>query len=169
MATVGEVYQAFKDDGIAKIVSGFYDNVMEAKQPGRPNHFGTVSFCQFVKYAKIEKRKIKRGFDEKDLIETTISVMLDEDRLEIMETREIYSLILGTSGGYRMHLVINNQMVIDYEVDAYDRPVNIHTYIKGDWIGMLTNENNTYKLDINESNKFISRVDNVVDPNKFKL
>lgn len=169
MPSIGEVNSAFIKDKIASIVGKFYDNIIESKKLSTPNHFGTASFCQFAKYAIVNSKIIKRGYDETDLKETTIYGIFDEYKIELTEIKELPGWILGTSGGYSMILMIDGTTVIDYKVDQYDFLVTINAYIKSFWIDMLQNENKVYLKDIQDIWIKNSRVDNPVDPDKFKL
>lgn len=169
MPTIGEVNSAFIKDKIASIVGKFYDNIIDSKKSLMPNHFGTTGFCQFLKYANINTKTIKRGFDETDLKETTIIGIFDEYKFELTEIKELPGWILGKSGGYSMILTIDGTTVLDYQVDQYDHPLAINAYIKGFWIDMLQNENKIYLKDTQDRWIKNSRVDNPVDPDKFKI
>lgn len=169
MPTIIQVVEAFKKDEIAKIVSTFYDNIVESKKPGRPNHNGTISFCQFVKNAEIAKIKIKREGFQTDLVETTISGVLDDHRLEIMRIADVPGWILSPSEGYRIHLIIDNEMLVDYEVNQFQTLIGLYTYIKGGWIDMIINENKIYKKDIEKAFIKNSTTDDSVDPDKYKI
>jgi hypothetical protein len=169
MPTIGEVNTAFIKDKIAKTVSRFYDNIIESKKTYHQNYYGSVDFCQFVKYADINTKIIKRGYDETNLKKTIISGMFAEYKIELTEIKEVPGWILSTIGGYSMRLIIDRILVIDYTVDQYDYPVRIETYIKGSWIDMILKENNIYQKDINGIFLKMSRADDPADPDKFKI
>jgi len=170
MPTIGEVNTTFIKDQIAKIIGKFYDNIIESKKTSTPNHYGSVDFCQFVKYASIDTKIIKRGYDETDLKETIISGIFAEYKIELKEIQEVPGWIFSTNGGYSMHLIIDEMLVIDYKVDQYDYPVKIEAYIKGSWIEMIHKENNIYQKDIDGIGLLErSRADDPVDLDKFKI
>jgi len=169
MPTISQVVEAFKKDEIDKIISTFYDNIIESKKPGRPNHNGTISFCQFVKNAKIKKINIKRERFQTDLVETTISGVFDDQRLEIMRITDVSGWILSPTEGYRIHLIIDNEMLVDYEVNRFQTLIGLYTYIKGGWIDMIINENKIYKKDIDKAFMKNSTIDDSADPDRYKI
>ena len=166
MPTFDEVARDFKNNDIENIIRIFFENILSIQNRVVPNHNGTVSFCQFAKYASITS-KIHRHLLDPNVMITIVDGKLDENKIEITEIKTLPSLTRSEIN-LCWKLVFNGKLVADFSSSIlYTSYLSV--YIKGPWIEIIKEENKIYLKDKQKSNTITLSVNDQVDENRFKI